>query len=532
MKRLIIYRVLSLIMLLGLLSCEKYLEELPDNRAELNSNDKIKRILVSAYPANSYLMATEISSDNVDDVGPFYTDYSRFVEELYKWNDSKDSNNDDVGRIWIGCYSAISSANTALEAIEEAGDPLSLSAEKGEALVARAYSHWILVNIFAHNYAEKYSSTDLGITYMDTRETTLNPKYTRHTVAEVYRLIFKDLEEGLPLIDDALYANSSVSKYHFNKEAAYTFASRVALFMENWPKVIEYANIALGDNPNTTLRDYTTIASFSATYANLIREYNASTIKANFLISTSTSISGRVFGGYSVSNRIAHAGAISRMETVFARQPYGQTTSTRGYRIRASTYASTTINKVLLPRVGYMFATTDVIAGTGLRKAIYASITSEEALLNRAEANIHLKNYTAALVDMNIHAQNNTLVNPSVMTLESVNNWANSFAYFEPINPTPKKHLNPEFIIEQGTQENMIHAILSLRRIQFLFTGMRWFDVKRYGIEITRREAPATVSNLNAGYTVTDNTLVVRDARRALQLPQDVISAGLTPNPR
>lgn len=532
MKKKILYIVLSVIFLQGLMSCEKYLEILPDNRAELNNNEKIRRLLVSAYPANSFLMATEISSDNVDDVGPIYTDYSRFAEELYKWEDSKDSNNDDISRIWSGCYSAIASANAALQAIEEAGSPASLAAEKGEALVARAYSHWILVNIFAHNYTKNYANTDLGITYMDKGETTLNPRYVRSNVAEVYALIKRDLEVGLPLIDDAIYTNPSVSKYHFNKSAAYTFASRVALFMEEWNKVIEYANIALGESPATTLRDYTTIATFAATYVNLIREYNASSVKANFLISTSTSVSGRVFGGYSTSNRIAHAGAISRMETVFARQPFGQAISARNYRLRASIYTSTTINKVLLPHVAYLSAVSNLLAGTILRKAVYASITSEEALLNRAEANIHLKNYTAALVDMNIHAQNNTIVNPLIMTEESVNDWANSFAYFEPTSPTPKKKLNPEFIVEPETQENMIHAILSLRRLQFLFTGMRWFDVKRYGIEVTRREAPATVNSLIFDYTVTNNTLIVRDNRRALQLPQDVISAGLTPNPR
>jgi hypothetical protein len=58
--------------------------------------------------------------------------------------------------------------------------------------------------------------------------------------------------------------------------------------------------------------------------------------------------------------------------------------------------------------------------------------------------------------------------------------------------------------------------------------GMRWFDVKRYGIEITRR----TVSTKSIDPINEYDVLTVDDERRALQIPKDVISAGLQPNPR
>ncbi|MDQ1148909.1 RagB/SusD family nutrient uptake outer membrane protein [Sphingobacterium zeae] len=516
---------------MGLSSCKKYLDELPDNRAELNTTDKIGKMLVGAYPSSAYVVVTELSSDNVDDVGPVYLNYPRFIEEIYKWQDISETNNDGIERIWGACYGSIASANAALQAIEEQGNPASLSAQKGEALLARAYNHWILVNVFAQNYSKTHATTDLGITYMTKGETTLNPKYERNTVAEVYDYIKKDVEEGLPLINDASYANSSVAKYHFNRAAAYTFASRVALFMEDWTKAVEYATLALGENPAITLRDYKTIATFSATYANFTREYNASSVKANFLIATASSSMGQTFGNYSTNNRLAHGGSIAMTETIFAKQPFGQAKVSTDYRIKAAIYSSTTTNKVIFPHVARMFEYTDQVAGIGYTKGVYAPIVSEEALLNRAEANIHLKNYSAALSDMQIHIDNNTINAPATVSEASINNWANSFDYFTPTTPTPKKKLNPEFSIEPGTQENMLHAVLSLKRLQFLQTGMRWFDVKRYGIEIARREAPA-VYNGNLTYTVTDNILTKRDKRRAIQLPQDVINAGLTPNPR
>ncbi len=517
--------------IISLSSCEKYLDVLPDNRAELDNTEKIGKMLVSAYPYASYVTVAEISSDNVDEVASTYVNYPRFIEQIYKWEDITETNNDGIERIWAGGYNAIASANAALQAIEEEGNPTTLSAQKGEALLARAYNHWILVNMFAQNFSKTHSKTDLGITYMTKAETVLNPKYERNTVAEVYDYIAKDLEEGLPLINDASYANSNVAKYHFNKAAAYTFASRVALFMEDWNKVIEYATIALGDNPSSTLRDYKTIATFSADFQNFAREYNSSSVKANFLMTAVTSAMGQTFGNYSTINRISHGGSIGMLETIFARQPFGKASLSTDYRIKASVYTSATLNRIIFPHVARMFEYTDPVAGIGYTKGVYAPITSEEALLNRAEAYIMLKNYGKAIEDMQLHINNNTINNPSVISEASINTWANSFEYFTPTAPTPKKKLNQEFTIEVGTQENMIHAVLSLKRLQFLSTGMRWFDIKRYGIEITRRVAPAINNGVHT-YEVSDNTLKNRDARRAIQLPQDVISAGLTPNPR
>ena len=59
--------------------------------------------------------------------------------------------------------------------------------------------------------------------------------------------------------------------------------------------------------------------------------------------------------------------------------------------------------------------------------------------------------------------------------------------------------------------------------------GNRWFDVKRYGMEIYRRIVAPSGS---ASDVVVKDHLKLDDKRRAVQVPQDVITAGLTPNPR
>jgi hypothetical protein len=95
--------------------------------------------------------------------------------------------------------------------------------------------------------------------------------------------------------------------------------------------------------------------------------------------------------------------------------------------------------------------------------------------------------------------------------------------------PTPKKKINNPFVtVQEGSDlEAMLQATLYIRRVEFLHYGMRFFDIKRHGIKIYRRQV-GTALEINK---VLDS-LEVNDPRRALQLPKDVITAGMTPNPR
>jgi hypothetical protein len=72
-----------------------------------------------------------------------------------------------------------------------------------------------------------------------------------------------------------------------------------------------------------------------------------------------------------------------------------------------------------------------------------------------------------------------------------------------------------------------------VRRIHTIFEGLRLFDVKRYGITIYRRQiSNVAAQGSPASIEKVYDSLTVNDPRRAMQLPQDVISAGLDPNPR
>ncbi|MCM1502265.1 MAG: RagB/SusD family nutrient uptake outer membrane protein [Bacteroidales bacterium] len=536
MKMRNIYLFFALLLVPAFLSCNKWLDVMPDNRAEVDTVEKVAKLLVSAYSDSDYIITAEMAADNLDDMGASNPYSSRFYEQMfYSWCDVTEADNDDPKNLWQGYYGAITNANQALAAIEELGNTEELAPYRGEALLCRAYAHFILVNMFCKAYNPATADTDLGIPYMDKPETELDPKYERGTVAEVYSNIRKDIEEGLPLINDGVY---SIPKFHFNEKAANTFASRFYLFTGEWDEAIRCANVALGSSPRELLRDYVTLASYPKDLTVVPVQYSSSNMKNNFLLQASYSYTGYFYSNYFFHGRFSQNNFLVQTEIMNC-APWGTFTPSASsytygnmYKLTPYVYIGTNFDKTILPKYNpRLMEYTDPVAGVGYFRTLSMPLIAEEALLNRAEAYIMKEDYTKALEDINLWT-NNTL-NPARctpnLTEESIQAWADSYEYYTATAPTPKKRLSPMLVtLEEGSKkEAFTHCILYIRRVEFMQCGMRWFDVKRYGIEVYRR----TISTSFAVSNVAD-CLTVDDERRALQLPKDVITAGLTPNPR
>lgn len=531
-KKTTIYTLVAGVALTATLaSCNDYLDKLPDNRAEINSTEKIQTLLTSAYGETFYGFLTEMLSDNVDNVGDNnpYTD--RFLEQVYKWEDVTESNNESPERIWRACYSAISAANYALQAINERGTDETLSdtlrQAKAEALLCRAYNHFILVNVFCKNYNDSTSGTDLGISYIEEPVTTVEENYPRGTVAEDYEKIDRDLQEALPMVGDAYY---SVPKYHFNSKAAYAFACRFYLFYEQWQRAIDYANLCIGtDDPTSQLRDWPYQATMSDDYSAISQHWIDASLNCNLLLQTAYSSAGLTWGPYYVYSKYNHVNYIAANEDVNATNIWGGGSM---LRMPIHRYRATNLDKSLFFKMPYLFEYTDPVAQIGYRRLVYAPFTTDEVLLNRAEAYVLLKQYAKACTDLNYWMHNFT-TSTDVLTPQTIQSFYAPIAYCydnaADDSSTIKKHLHPAFKIdaEGSVQECMLQCVLGFKRMQTLHEGLRWFDIKRYGIVIKRR----TLNSRGMPAAVTDE-MTVDDPRRAVQIPQKVIQAGETPNPR
>ena len=503
-----------------LISCNDFLDTMPDDRAEVNTIDKVTSLLVSAYPTNSGQLIAEMSSDNAMDNGVLYKPQNQEHEDSYLWKDITTTGNDAPKGIWDAHYSAIASANQALEAIEELGNPASLQAQKGEALITRAYSHFAMANLFCLAYNPQTADKDFGLPYSEKPETEVMVEYERGTMAELYEKISADIEEGLPLIKDEIY---TVPKYHFNKKAASAFAARFNLFYHKYDNAVKYADLALGSNPDKLLIKWKEMFSMASDYGARSNRFISSSDPGNFLIMTAYSSAPYVIGAYGTGERYGNSLLIINGESFRAPGIWGSS--------RDNLYPAAAMwgleQKYSMPKVDAYFEYTDKVAGIGYLHSVPVPFAAGETLLCRAEAKILQSNLSGGVADINTWLTAHLKPALAPYTQEQLVAFYDNVPYMpvtieNQAQRSIKKAINPMgFTVADGDQENLIQCILHLRRIEKMHEGDRWYDIKRYGIEISH--------NID-GQAV--DILLKDDPRRAIQIPQDVIQAGLKANPR
>ena len=509
-----------------MVSCDDFLDTNPDNRATIDNEQKVENLLVGAYPEADHIYVAELVSDNMDDYGDKNPESDRFCEDTWAWKDEKETDNESLANFWESSFSGISAANEVLKAIESMPESSAMQEAKGEALMCRAYNYFMLANMFCLPYDKAKNDTQLGLPYLTEPEVQLNPKYERGNMTELYNHIQADIEEGLPLVNGSYY---TVPKYHFNKRAAYALATRFYLFTEQWQKAIDAATMCIGEQPTSMLRNWQAIASMTQSLDAICNQYINADENANLMLLTSYSAAGLVFGPYIYNTRYSHGAYLAEKEDIRATQLWGNYTA---FYVTPKVYSGTNMDKTIFWKLPYIMEYTDPVAKIGHYRTAYPAFTADEILLSRAEAYIMLKQYDKACADMTMWMHAITKSN-KVLTTEIVNEFYNNAKYSysdkDSIESQLKKHLNPSFTIdaEGSTQENMLQAVLTFRRTETMHLGLRWFDIKRYGIEIPRR-----VMNADGVPEKRVDFLKKEDPRRALQLPNKVLDAGMERNPR
>lgn len=508
---------------LTLTSCDDWLDKLPDNRMELQTPSDVSSLLVSAYPSAHPAYLLEMYSDNTDEcVNPSWSEASRFQAQAYNWEDITETGEDESPQeLWNRHYLAIASANAAIDLIEGKGSPAEYNEQLGEALLCRAYAMFQLSTVFCKAYNPATASTDLGLPYPTHPEKVVGTVYTRGTMEDLYGQIDKDLQRGLPLVS----SNYSKPKFHFNTEAAKAFAARFYLYKGDFAKAITYATEVLGADPTAKARDWDAYAALNMNQQIRPEAWVSADEKCNFLLQTVYSEWGAISGPYRLGDKYAHSYRITYDEDIASKGPFGAANSTFKQRV----WSNTALAKLFHRKVPYEFEYTDLQAGIGYAHAEYAVFTTEQLLLERAEAYALSGELQKAVDDYNtiMKVYQNY---PKTFTLKQIVDFYNGVDYYTPKKATVKKHfVKPVYTIdaEGSDQEALLQAILHLRRIMEVGEGYRMQDVKRYGIVIYRRQT-------NTSYTISavTDSLTVDDPRRAIQLPQDVITSGLEPNDR
>lgn len=534
----------------SLSSCNDFLDKLPDNRVDPSTPDQLLLMLVDGYSTGNYAKYCELSGDNIidnnspDENGVRYNLEADNVidDEMFAWEDAvSDMDVDSPSHIWEGAYHGIAVANHVLQLIDQwraegrefsEEDEAKIAAAEAEAYLVRAYNHFVLVNVFAMPYGVN-SETDLGVPYVTEPETEVLVHYQRNTVKEVYDLIEQDLLKGLDGVVDTYY---DVPKYHFNSKAANAFAARFYLFKREYDKVITYADAVLGTGVATApsmMRTYWSV-NYSNADAN-IQDYISAESQSNLMLVATNSGFWRTIGvgtRYGVNRDPMKA-------TIYGSGPSWQNVAPHPCFLGKLYINGVQEYGVYFLKLGELFEYTDKVAGIGYVHIVRTEFTAEETLLCRAEAKIFTGDLQGAFEDLNVWEASHrnipgTTQNITEFSRSVIEDYYNASLHTSQVwdyDPRPYifDDLHIEEICNPGradwvlTPEKMpyIYCLLHFRRIETLFDGYRWFDIKRYGIEITHKIGRTRVE-----------TLTKDDPRRALQIPAEVISAGMEGNNR
>ena len=524
---------------LMLTSCNDFLDQEPDERTHIDTEVKVEQLLIASYPTANYGWIGEISSDNfMDNNAPHLPisstaeqiltrynlgSYGRQDDELYRFEHCVSSDQQDTpSYLWESFYASIFSTNEALEAIDaisaKSGMTERLRRCRGEALLLRAYCHFILVNVFSQAYKDpEASKADVGVPYVDKSSTDFTKKYDRENVAVTYQKIEADLEEGLMYVSDAGY---DAPKYHFNVNAAHAFAARFYLFCRKYDKVIEHANFVLDTNRSLLPQKLIDFSGMdNCTYmSDYVQIYESPDSPNNLFLLNTMSLMARHGLGY----RYAHNSLCVR-EVYYHQTPFNGLYAYPFIYVGGWTFWTGNDYGYFAAKAGEEFEYTDKLAGIGFPHTVRREFTNNMLLLERAEAEIMTGKYEDATLDL--IAYNHSLQSFSEANMQTfAGEWgmrdlrqSNIDGYFS--NPDNyncfadwdfTQRMSSSFIVPKEAVKYM-NCLNEFRRIETCWDGTRFFDLKRFGIEYSHIYGPESE----------EIKLTWDDPRRAIEVPDD-----------
>jgi hypothetical protein len=533
-----------------LAGCSKFLDKVPDNRTEIDNIDKVSKLLVTAYPMGSYASFLELRCDGMTD---FEQDYAggqpseEFINlaDWYAWKDFEQSPEypDAIANFWASSYGAIASANYALKAIEQHGmTGRQADLAKAEARVARAYSHFMLLSIFSDIFSSDRNAKP-GVPYVTEPSESVFAEFDRGTVAGTLEAIQKDLFDELPNIGKS--TDYAQPKFHFTDLSARAFAVRLKLFLGEWEAAIGHANALIGvpakftENGTNTLdaSPRVFVDPTDAVYKDMgarltdwktfpggldidltAQMFSSPAVPGNLLMAEQNTLIYRNFAGTYYSRYGYHNSFVNNMVS----------SNSTGTNYKLDILVLTGADAGFWFKFFEDFKYSNQAAGIGEPYAKVHLFRLEEVLLSRAEAYAMTGRYQEAINDMNLWLQNKIEdFDPAAhsLTKDKVYDFYKTRVddpdyYF---NVQNSARLQPLGQADKSgeLQRAILLNLLDMRRAEYIFEGMRYFDVLRWNIPVYHVTASGVRTSLAPG-----------DPRRIVQLPEASQLAGLPGNER
>lgn len=411
-------------------SCTKFLEETsPDIVIPTKVTHYEELLFGAGYPI-AQTNATEFLSDDVEYA--FVSNSSQLYENttnhsLFSYiRNPDDLEKDKLLPLWNRSYEAISINNIVIDAMKNMdASEINRNHVLGQAYLLRAFNYFNLMGWFGAPYGWS-DKDDYGVPISLTAEG-VDRSYPRQKASEVYQLIKKDIEAGLPLINKDV---KSFNPFELNYLGALGLANRMYLYMEDYDQVIQYGDdfLKLHNVKVNTTQDW-----FKGT------NYISAVNKENVFI----------FGGLigEVTTPLVNSSVLSRSDFRISTELLELFSKDLNAGQNDERFTWWVINKNTAGRQPYVKKSD----GSSAKRH---SIRTGEILLNMAEAYYHKGD------------QNNAI------------HYLNQIKESRISNYTPLK-------AGEIAAEKLLQLIKDERRKELVLEGVRWLDLRRYKEGVT-----------------------------------------------
>lgn len=278
--------LIACLCLIALSSCDNFLDIQPVGKVIPVTAKDYRELLTQAYSsvpddrgkatfrADEIVLTSKTSSYDIDSYG-----------NIWNWSDASPNTNTATFN-WRQYYQMLFTDNYIIEKRNDIqkGTKKEIDQLVGEAFIMRAYTHFLLVNLYGPAYTSENPESAKGIPLK--LNTISDEALKKNTVKEVYTSVLSDIYTAEGLINQASWkvTNSETNAtdwtksfgYRFNIASVNALRSRVYLYMGEWSKSLiasesalksaDEIGVALSDMRNTSLlpNNYKSIESIVA----------------------------------------------------------------------------------------------------------------------------------------------------------------------------------------------------------------------------------------------------------------------------
>ncbi|MEL1242421.1 RagB/SusD family nutrient uptake outer membrane protein [Flavobacterium flavipallidum] len=259
--RLIQYKnYLALILVLGIMSlqsCSDFLEQEPGTKVSITEQLATKQGVLTALNGiysdleenvrgERFAVYADLQGGNLKFSPGIGTSLGILkiptnIANVYSFDDQSDDSNYSI--FYTDSYAIINECNLILEFTDALTDATETEKKqiKAEALTIRAYSHFLLSEVYSQNYGFTEDASHLGIVY-NTESLLKGLKYpSRKTAAETYSLIIADLKNALELYSASSLLTGPAYSF-FSAASTKALLARVYLSKSDWQNAFDTAD--------------------------------------------------------------------------------------------------------------------------------------------------------------------------------------------------------------------------------------------------------------------------------------------------